>query len=90
MAHRKATQYTWFSGVSGLQEAWRIVERHCLDVQGTQDRFFVDEVCVVGVRVTSWQYDTHVTHVDVYSSQIGSVQWRPLESQKQRTNSLIR
>ena len=63
----------------GLQQADRVVECHRLDVERTQDGFFVDEVAVVTTRVASGQDDAHVTEVDVNGAQVRAIQRRTLQ-----------
>ena len=64
----------------GVQQSGGVVEGHRLDVEGAQDRFFVDEVAVFAGRVASGEDDAHVAQVDMDSAQIGTIQRRTLYS----------
>ena len=61
-----------------MQQSDGVVERHRLDVERAEDRFLVDQVAVVGDRVTRRQDDTHVAQIDVHRAQVGAVQRRTL------------
>lgn len=55
-----------------------VIKGHGLDVQGTQNRFLVDEIAVITARIASGQDDAHVAHVYVNGAKVGTVQRRPL------------